>query len=58
MDLLDGLPRQLTTMDARRLEIGRLAAEIISGKRPGGRTGGELIELSATLRPGDTIRGM
>ncbi len=56
MDLLDGLPRQLTTMDARRLEIGRLAAEIIAGKRPGGRTGGELIELSATLRLGDTIR--
>ena len=56
MDLLDGLPRRLTTMDARRLEIGRSAAEIIAGKRPGGVIGGEVIELTATLRPGDTIR--
>ncbi|MFN3496329.1 MAG: LacI family DNA-binding transcriptional regulator, partial [Hydrogenophaga sp.] len=56
VELLDGLPRRLATMDACRLDIGRLAAEIISGKRPNGTIGGEIIELSPTLQPGDTIR--
>ncbi len=57
VELLDGLPRKLATMDACRLEIGRRAAEIIAGKRPGGHTGGEVIELFPVLQPGDTIRG-
>ncbi|MFZ1470023.1 MAG: LacI family DNA-binding transcriptional regulator [Paracoccaceae bacterium] len=56
MELLDGLPRKLATMDACRLEIGRKAAEIIAGKRPTGVIGGEIIELHPTLQPGDTIR--
>jgi LacI family gluconate utilization system Gnt-I transcriptional repressor len=57
VELLDGLPRRLATMDACRLEIGRRAAEIIAGKRPpGGVIGGEVIELTPTLQPGDTIR--
>ena len=56
VELLDGLPRRLATMDACRLDIGRLAAEIVSGKRPNGIIGGEIIELSPTLQPGDTIR--
>lgn len=56
VELLGGLPRRLATMDARRLETGRLAAEIIAGKRPSGIIGGEIIELQATLTPGDTIR--
>ncbi len=56
VDLLDGLPRRLATMDACRLEIGRRAAEIIAGKRPSGVIGGEVIELMPTLQPGDTIR--
>ncbi|PJF09917.1 LacI family DNA-binding transcriptional regulator [Pseudorhodobacter sp. MZDSW-24AT] len=56
VELLDGLPRRLATMDACRLDIGRLAAEIISGKRPNGIIGGEIIELAPTLQPGDTIR--
>ncbi|MDO9639129.1 MAG: LacI family DNA-binding transcriptional regulator [Pseudotabrizicola sp.] len=56
VELLDGLPRRLATMDACRLDIGRLAAEIIAGKRPDGIVGGEIIELSPTLQPGDTIR--
>jgi LacI family gluconate utilization system Gnt-I transcriptional repressor len=51
VELLDGLPRRLATMDACRLQIGRIAAEIIAGKRPG-----EVIELSPKLEPGDTIR--
>jgi len=56
VELLDGLPRKLATMDACRLEVGRLAAEIVAGKRPSGVIGGEVIELSPTMEPGDTIR--
>lgn len=52
VELLDGLPRKLATMDACRLEIGRKAAEIIAGKA----TPGEKLELFPTLQPGDTIR--
>jgi LacI family gluconate utilization system Gnt-I transcriptional repressor len=51
MEMLDGLPRKLATMDACRLEIGRYAAEMISGKRPGA-----VVELEPTLNLGDTIR--
>lgn len=56
VELLDGLPRKLATMDACRLAIGRAAAEIIGGKRPKGIVGGEVIELTPTLQQGDTIR--
>jgi LacI family transcriptional regulator, gluconate utilization system Gnt-I transcriptional repressor len=56
VELLDGLPRRLATMDACRLDIGRLAAEIVAGKRPHGVIGGEIIELTPTLQLGDTIR--
>lgn len=56
VELLDGLPRRLATMDACRLDIGRLAAEIVAGKRPDGIVGGEVIELTPTLQLGDTIR--
>lgn len=56
VELLDGLPRKLATMDACRREIGIHAAEIIAGKRPSGVVGGERIELFPTLQPGDTIR--
>ena len=56
VELLDGLPRRLATMDACRLEIGRKAAEIIAGRGHGGVIGGEVIELFPTLQPGDTIR--
>ncbi|MBC2836107.1 LacI family DNA-binding transcriptional regulator [Gemmobacter straminiformis] len=55
VELLDGLPRRLATMDACRLEIGRRAAEIIAGKHAG-TIGGEVIELFPTLQAGDTIR--
>ena len=53
VELLDGLPRKLATMDACRLEIGRRAAEIIAGKA----TPGAKVELFPTLQRGDTIRG-
>ncbi|MBM3615847.1 MAG: LacI family transcriptional regulator, partial [Alphaproteobacteria bacterium] len=56
VELLDGLPRKLATMDACRLEIGRRAAEIIAGKSHPGVIGGEVVELFPTLQPGDTIR--
>ena len=56
VELLDGLPRRLATMDACRLQSGRCAAEIISGKRPDGKTSGEVITLTPTIQPGDTIR--
>lgn len=56
VELLDGLPRKLATMDACRLEIGRRAAEIIAGKSHQTVVGGEVIELFPTLQPGDTIR--
>ena len=56
MELLDGLPRRLATMDACRLEIGRQAAQIIAGRNADARLGPEVIELFPTLQPGDTIR--
>lgn len=56
VELLDGLPRKLATMDACRREIGVHAAKIIAGKHPTAVVGGEVIELFPTLEPGDTIR--
>lgn len=53
VELLDGLPRRLATMDACRLEIGTTAARIIAG---GGAAGPQVITLTPTLQPGDTIR--
>ena len=52
VELLDGLPRKLATMDACRLEIGRRAAQIIAGQS----TATDKVELFPTLQPGDTIR--
>ena len=51
VELLDGLPRQLATMDACRHEIGCRAAEIIAGGKAG-----NVVELSPILQRGDTIR--
>lgn len=56
VDLLDGLPRRLATMDACRREIGRRAAAIIAGHSDTGLVGGERVELTPVLQPGDTIR--
>ncbi|MEZ5793330.1 LacI family DNA-binding transcriptional regulator [Albidovulum sp.] len=56
VDLLDGLPRKLATMDACRRDIGRRAAEIIAGRSETGLVGGERVELTPRLDPGDTIR--
>ncbi len=56
VDLLDGLPRRLATMDACRREIGRRAAAIIAGHSETGLIGGERVELTPVLQSGDTIR--
>ncbi|WP_035706736.1 LacI family DNA-binding transcriptional regulator [Haematobacter massiliensis] len=51
VELLQGLPRRLATMDAGRREIGEKAAEIIATGLSGVR-----IELTPKLLRGDTIR--
>jgi LacI family gluconate utilization system Gnt-I transcriptional repressor len=57
VDLLDGLPKKLATMDAGRLETGRKAAEIIARRASGEWTEtGQRIELKPTLQVGDTLR--
>ena len=56
VQLLQGLPTKLATMDSCRQEIGRRAAEAIlkrlndSGEKEG------KIELSPRINPGDTLR--
>ncbi len=57
VELLDGLPRKLATMDACRRDIGRQAAQIIAGiGSADGVMGGGVIELFPVLQMGDTIR--
>jgi LacI family transcriptional regulator, gluconate utilization system Gnt-I transcriptional repressor len=51
VELLDGLPRKLATMDACRADIGARAAAIIAAG-----AAGQVVELFPTLEPGDTIR--
>ena len=57
VELLDGLPKQLATMDACRREIGVKAAEIITELNRGDAvTDGSTISLSPKLAPGQTLR--
>ena len=57
VDLLDGLPRQLATMDACRLEIGQAAARIIAERSVGAVPDvGEKVVLKSQLSFGDTLR--
>ncbi|MBW7921650.1 MAG: LacI family DNA-binding transcriptional regulator [Rubellimicrobium sp.] len=57
IELLDGLPMQLATMDACRREIGEQAAAIIAARHAAPDTGGgERVELMPTLQYGDTLR--
>ncbi len=57
VELLQGLPRRLATMDACRLEIGRRAAEIVAARLADPDAA---IEQQVTLTPaisyGDTLR--
>ncbi|MGR3490602.1 MAG: substrate-binding domain-containing protein, partial [Shimia sp.] len=56
VELLQGLPRQLATMDACRSEIGTKAAQIIAAAAGETSAGGEMVELSPTIAPGDTLK--
>ncbi|MEL6839340.1 MAG: LacI family DNA-binding transcriptional regulator [Pseudomonadota bacterium] len=57
VELLDGLPRQLATMDACRRDIGIKAAQIIAARNAGEHDDDDsIITLSPTLAPGDTLR--
>jgi len=57
VELLDGLPRKLATMDACRAEIGRKAAQIISGRVDNPEAEFEpIIELAPKLDYGDTLK--
>jgi LacI family gluconate utilization system Gnt-I transcriptional repressor len=57
VELLDGLPRKLATMDACRTEIGIKAAEIISERveSPDADVA-KVVELTPTIQYGDTLR--
>ncbi len=57
VELLEGLPRRLATMDACRHEIGVRAAQIVAARNSGDHSSAEqIIELSPTLDFGDTLR--
>jgi LacI family gluconate utilization system Gnt-I transcriptional repressor len=54
---LDGLPLQLATMDACRLEIGQTAARIIAARNAEGASDeGQVVEMLPKLSFGDTLR--
>lgn len=57
VELLQGLPRRLATMDACRLEIGRKAAEIIAQRVEDPEAELEKrVELTPTISFGDTLK--
>jgi len=51
-EVLDGLPMRIATMDSRRSDIGRRAAELIAANA----LTEEVIELKPEFLPGDTVR--
>lgn len=57
VELLDGLPIKLATMDACRKEIGSKAAQIIIARNAkGADESGQVVELTPVLSYGDTLR--
>ena len=58
VELLQGLPRQLATMDACRIEIGRAAAEIVRNRSSDApdEDAPSQITLTPKLALGDTLR--
>ena len=57
VELLEGLPCKLATMDAGRLETGRIAARIVADAAAGRvPRDGRRVELKPVLQPGDTMR--
>ena len=55
VNLLKGLPKELATMDACRLEIGRRAAQVIVD-RVGGDDAPQRIVLEPTVSFGETLK--
>lgn len=57
VELLDGLPKKLATMDSGRQEIGREAAKIIVDRASGAvDEEGQRVELTPKLQTGGTLR--
>ena len=57
VELLHGLPMQLATMDACRVEIGERAAQIVADRVLGNEIKTDsIVELSPVLEFGDTLR--
>ncbi|PYG26898.1 LacI family DNA-binding transcriptional regulator [Pelagimonas varians] len=57
VELLQGLPRQLATMDACRTEIGTRAAQIIANRVDNADAELEkIVELTPTIAYGDTLK--
>ena len=55
VELLEGLPRRIATMDSCRQEIGRRAAEIVLARMEG-RDTERAVSLAPRIEPGDTLR--
>jgi LacI family gluconate utilization system Gnt-I transcriptional repressor len=51
-EVLDGLPMRIATMDSRRFEIGRRAADLIAANE----LTDEIVRLEPEFLPGDTVR--
>ena len=57
VELIDGLPKRLATMDSCRAEIGRKAAEIIlASLDKSANSPPRHVEISPVFAPGDTVR--
>ncbi|MDP4064469.1 HTH-type transcriptional regulator GntR [Rhodobacteraceae bacterium IMCC1933] len=57
VELIDGLPQRLATMDSCRFEIGQMAAKIIASRNdPTLEPMSNVIELSPKIAYGDTLR--
>ncbi len=56
VELLDGLPRQLATMDACRYDIGVKAAEIIQARVENTEASPVSLELTPKIAFGDTLK--
>jgi len=57
VEILDGLPMQLATMDTRRQQIGEAAARIIAA-RVAGEECEQIITLDSGFEPGQTMRAL
>lgn len=53
-EVLDGLPKRIATMDSRRSDIGRRAAELVAANA----LTEEIVRFDPVFLPGDTIRAL